>query len=257
MPAATPTPSRAPPTSGESGSFQPFGEDGFTFADFIDIINPLQHIPIVATIYRAMTGDDIDPGARVAGGALFGGPIGAVAATANAFLDETTGKDVGEHVLAFLGGEDTGDAPIAVASAESRQAVVPDLGALAPLPMTQPTPVPETFAPIELSALAPLSMAQPAPVQETPAPIELSALSALAPLSTVGPSLAVMELGALPKLEDAPDEIKTERAVQPGGAVAPAGGWFSETMLSALHKYEASALLTQATGTQPAPSVTY
>ena len=55
--------------AGDNEAFQAFGEDGFTFADFIDIINPLQHIPVVATIYRAMTGDDIDPGSRVAGGA--------------------------------------------------------------------------------------------------------------------------------------------------------------------------------------------
>ena len=28
-------------------SFQAFGADGFTFLDFLDVINPLQHIPLV------------------------------------------------------------------------------------------------------------------------------------------------------------------------------------------------------------------
>ncbi|MBL1141549.1 MAG: hypothetical protein HND53_05890 [Proteobacteria bacterium] len=56
-----------------------FGEDGFTFGDIIDIVNPLQHIPIVSHIYRKITGDTIAPAMEIAGGALFGGPIGAIA----------------------------------------------------------------------------------------------------------------------------------------------------------------------------------
>lgn len=54
-----------------------FGEDGFTFGDIIDIVNPLQHIPIVSNIYRKITGDVIAPAMEIAGGALFGGPLGA------------------------------------------------------------------------------------------------------------------------------------------------------------------------------------
>ncbi len=56
-----------------------FGEDGFTFGDIIDIVNPLQHIPIISNIYRKITGDTIAPAMEIAGGALFGGPLGAVA----------------------------------------------------------------------------------------------------------------------------------------------------------------------------------
>jgi len=55
-----------------------FGEDGFTFGDIIDIVNPLQHIPIVNAIYRKISGDTIAPAMQIAGGALFGGPLGAV-----------------------------------------------------------------------------------------------------------------------------------------------------------------------------------
>jgi len=80
-----------------------FGDDGFTFSDFLDIINPLQHIPIVNTVYRAMTGDKIDPGSRLAGGGLFGGPIGLVASLVSGMVEESTGKDPGEHALAALG----------------------------------------------------------------------------------------------------------------------------------------------------------
>ncbi len=93
----------------EDPGFQAFGPDGFTFLDFLDIINPLQHIPIVATLYRDLTGDQIDPGSRIAGGTLFGGPIGAIAATVNVALTETTGQDMGDHIMAFLNGEGEGD----------------------------------------------------------------------------------------------------------------------------------------------------
>jgi hypothetical protein len=80
-----------------------FGKDGFTFSDFLDIINPLQHIPVVSSIYRAVTGDQIDPGARLAGGGLFGGPIGLVVSMVSGMVEEATGKDPGEHALAALG----------------------------------------------------------------------------------------------------------------------------------------------------------
>lgn len=83
-----------------------FGEDGFTFHDFLDIINPLQHIPVVSTIYRDLTGDDISQGSRLAGGTLFGGPIGLGAAIVNNAMEAQTGKDLGETALAFLLGED-------------------------------------------------------------------------------------------------------------------------------------------------------
>ncbi len=73
-------------SSGEK--FRPFGSDGFTFGDLIDIINPLQHVPILSNIYRKLSGDKIDPAARIAGGTLFGGPIGAALAVAETAFNE-------------------------------------------------------------------------------------------------------------------------------------------------------------------------
>ncbi|WP_419798313.1 MAG: hypothetical protein ACNI26_01070 [Terasakiella sp.] len=86
--------------------FSFFGDDGVTFWDMLDVINPLQHIPIVSTAYRAITGDELDPGARLAGGTLFGGPIGLAASAFNVILENNTGKDAGEHVLAMFQGEE-------------------------------------------------------------------------------------------------------------------------------------------------------
>lgn len=90
--------------------FEFFGEDGMSFLDFVDIINPLQHIPVVSTAYRAITGDELDPGARLAGGTLYGGPIGLAASAFNVILEHNTGKDSGEHILALFEGDEV-DAP--------------------------------------------------------------------------------------------------------------------------------------------------
>ena len=77
-------------SSGEK--FQPFGGDGFTFGDLIDIINPLHHIPVLGNIYRKLSGDTIDPAARLAGGTLFGGPIGAALAVAEMGFSRLNGS---------------------------------------------------------------------------------------------------------------------------------------------------------------------
>ena len=77
-------------------------DSAFSFADLIDVINPLQHIPLVSTLYRELTGDAISPAARVAGGALYGGPVGLIAALANDVVRAETGNDIGGHVVATL-----------------------------------------------------------------------------------------------------------------------------------------------------------
>ncbi len=76
-----------------------FGDDGFGFDDFLDLVNPLQHIPIVSSIYRELTGDTISEGARIFGGALYGGPIGLASAIGNSAVKQATSKDVGELAL--------------------------------------------------------------------------------------------------------------------------------------------------------------
>lgn len=50
----------------------------FGVADVIDIVNPLQHIPIVSNLYQSATGDTISSVAQIVGGGLFGGPVGAL-----------------------------------------------------------------------------------------------------------------------------------------------------------------------------------
>jgi hypothetical protein len=87
------------------GGFRPFGKDGFSFRDLLDIINPLQHIPVVSMIYRKLTGDTLDALPRLAGGVLFGGIAGAVSAVVNLVVKDASGKDIGENALDFLQNE--------------------------------------------------------------------------------------------------------------------------------------------------------
>jgi hypothetical protein len=82
--------------------FKAFGDDGLTFWDLVDVVNPLQHIPVVSTLYRDLTDDTLDPAPRIMGGTLFMGPIGLVASAANVMIEHNTGKDMGGHVLAYF-----------------------------------------------------------------------------------------------------------------------------------------------------------
>lgn len=79
-------------------------ENGFFsfILGILDVINPLQHIPVISSIYRHITGDEISPMARIAGGALYGGGLGAAAGLADVAVETATGKDIGENVVAVL-----------------------------------------------------------------------------------------------------------------------------------------------------------
>ena len=77
--------------------------DDFSFDDVIDIVNPLQHLPIIGTLYRKFTGDTLKPMSNIIGGAIFGGPLGAVSSTVNVIIKDRTGKDIAENALSFAG----------------------------------------------------------------------------------------------------------------------------------------------------------
>lgn len=104
----------------------------FSFKDFIlgllDIINPLQHIPVVSTIYRKITGDEISPMARVAGDALYGGPIGAAIGLADVAVEKSTGKDIGQNVMAMMQGDSNpkGQPATEVATAPKQDEIIWD-----------------------------------------------------------------------------------------------------------------------------------
>ncbi len=91
----------------------------FAFGDLLDIVNPLQHIPIISSLYRNLTGDEISGPAKIMGGLLYGGPVGLVAALAVTIAEQEAGQDLGEAALAALfGDEETSDVLLAERGAE-------------------------------------------------------------------------------------------------------------------------------------------
>ncbi|MBB45613.1 MAG: hypothetical protein CMM43_05855 [Rhodospirillaceae bacterium] len=63
-----------------------------TFLDIVDAINPLQHIPVISSIYRNISGDNISDVPKFVGGALYGGPIGLVAALGSYIIEAESTK---------------------------------------------------------------------------------------------------------------------------------------------------------------------
>lgn len=128
--------SATPPTprlGGRSTGGQPLNRDsepveidGGSFEDLLDFvwgtINPLQHIPVVSTLYREITGDTLPESARVAGGFLFGGPLGLLSGAVDAVIKQASGHDIGEHVAAVfdLGPASSGPAAAAYARASDQ-----------------------------------------------------------------------------------------------------------------------------------------
>lgn len=110
-----------------------FSPEGPSFRDMLDIINPLEHIPVVSSLFDDATGHAPSVAARLAGGALFGGPIGFAVALVNEIFTAETGRGVGGTMLAALTGTDTpatqvasaANAPLSTASTAPDSALPP------------------------------------------------------------------------------------------------------------------------------------
>jgi hypothetical protein len=94
---------------------------GLSFHALLSELNPLQYIPVVGTIYRAVTGDTVPEQVRMAGSlvvsGLVSGPIGVATSVAALAVEKVTGIDpeqIGRDVLADIG---IGRAPKATAPA--------------------------------------------------------------------------------------------------------------------------------------------
>ena len=100
-----------------------FGPDGkFGWDDVVDLINPLQHIPLVNIAYRHFTGDEQNGSAELLGGIAMG-PVSALTAIADLAVRSATGKDIGENVIAMITGDHgTGDPTLAQANSAATKA---------------------------------------------------------------------------------------------------------------------------------------
>jgi hypothetical protein len=100
------------------------GADGkFGFDDLLDIINPLQHIPLVNLAYRKLTGDTIDGAAQLLGAIPFG-PLSVASSLTDLAFRSETGAGLAENGLAMLfgpGQSEPGAEEIATAAGRTTQ----------------------------------------------------------------------------------------------------------------------------------------
>ena len=244
---------------GEFGGAPGKDGEGF-FSTLLDIINPLQHIPLVSSLYREITGDQISPTASILGGGLFGGPIGLASASANAIFEQASGDDILGHTLAAFSGEAGPDiAPqqagvtIIHEQADAGAPADADAGivmggppALASLTQTAATSTPVSLAP---------PVSQPASAgKRAPAPLVDPAMNNEAPAAPAAEANSETDtfLRSLPQnwVNEALRDAATMNEALQNGAAPEAGTakpWVGNAMLDALNKYEA---LTKARGPQ-------
>lgn len=144
----------APPVSRDAG-------DEDFFHRLLDIVNPLQHLPLIGTLYRAVSGDQIGTVEKIAGDALYGGLWGAVCSLADAGFESLTGKSLEDSALALFTTPSVSHSTLVSSTALSRTTLsLPD-GAPAELPQIKGQTAPG--ASIAQSAMASTQMAQSAP----------------------------------------------------------------------------------------------
>jgi len=118
--------------------------------DVLDTINPLEHIPFVSTLYDSITGSKPSAGSQLAGGMLFGGPIGFIASVINVAFQGETGDGVVGSMVASLSGESTtqlASAEPTIALADATPTPLPNEPANAsPAEILLPKPSPRPIA---------------------------------------------------------------------------------------------------------------
>lgn len=142
----------------------PEQDESFGFWDFVDLINPLQHLPLIGTLYREATGDSIKPEVQVAGSILLGVATGSVvlsaaSAVASALLEQENGKEPTLMLAEALWGEEEetidlepdGEEKIMLAEVSSQ-----DMAA-----MTDLLPLPD----LDAAPIAPVLVAQAQPAE--------------------------------------------------------------------------------------------
>jgi hypothetical protein len=121
-----------PPTASTAAS----GEHKSFWDNLWDVVNPLEHLPVVSTIYDSITHNKVGDVEKIAGDTLYGGFMGLVSSIANVAFEHITGKSFGDTVLGWVTGNDddksdTVMAATQVTTAPQQTAALPQ--AIAPL----------------------------------------------------------------------------------------------------------------------------
>jgi hypothetical protein len=137
-------PGRAVPAAGADAAGD--SDSGFSFDDLLDVVNPLQHIPIVGTLYRHLTGDTIKTLPKIAGDTLYGGLTGFASSVADSIFEKITGKNFGDTVLAYAEDLFSSGDPTELKTGGAPRVAALDLPALPPPSVPTADPAAATVA---------------------------------------------------------------------------------------------------------------
>ena len=225
------------PDSASDTPYTTEAEAGTFFSTLLDIINPLQHIPLVSNLYRELTGDEIEPAARMVGGAVFGGPLGFASASANVLLEQASGNDLLGHAVAMFSGDETSPAEKMTADPELVAQTPGDTPGEAGnvLVAAAETAPPETIV-----------WAGPRVIPSLARDVNSSLIQEVAQNSHTNTKdeKSTTNAAETPWLNEARTTAAAELSARENGQVVPAASpqpWVATTMLEALDKYDALA----------------
>ena len=145
MVAAIADPQQIRPPAAASGVNARSAFGNISFLDILSALNPLQYLPVVGTIYRAVTGNTVPEPVRMVGSlvasGLMGGPIGVITNIGTTIAEKVTGIDperIGRSLLASLG-SGLGLTNTAVSSPNTQQALIPTSASFTTVMTAAPT----------------------------------------------------------------------------------------------------------------------
>ena len=237
----------------EKATHVSYEDDDFSFGDFVDFINPLQHIPVLGTIYREITGDAIKPEVQVAGSMVFGLATGSVllsaaSGIASAVIEQETGEEPTVQIANALLGDETVQVPDPAAEQKIVVASTGDVDA------SRTAEAVETNAP-QPNKAAPVTSVATAAVAAVPASSQMSSVAYTSPTLHSAAKVSAAQSPIAAQTAKASLEDKTVGTLIHEQAQARASGQalppqlVQDMMLKALDKYQA-AHATSGTGSQ-------
>ncbi len=160
------------------------------WGDLVDLINPLQHIPILGTVYREATGDKIKPEIQVAGNALFGALTGSlaistVAGILTAAYEEHSGEEATIQIAdALFGGDEVGEPDPQAGTIQLAAAPETAAQSSAQSPAQPSTPASAPGAPVLVASASSDALSSPASVSAVSSGAASGAAAAVLPSST-------------------------------------------------------------------------
>jgi hypothetical protein len=152
-----PIPATAKPVPVAPTVTQLSSSDHKSFWDNVwDTVNPLEHFPVVSTVYDKITHNHVGDLEKVAGDTLYGGPIGLASSLVNVAFQHITGKSFGDMVMGWVTDDDDSKTETVMADAgKTKTSSATHLDKTAAVPPSIAPLVPSTNDPTRIAIAAP------------------------------------------------------------------------------------------------------